>query len=179
LLAGLALISVLLVGNRLQVFADRAANDPTFHRHARELANWMREHTPPGARFATQDAGIVGWFSDRPVMNLDGVASSWGYQQALAAGDFGAWLLTPVAHGGAGAHFLIEHYFGPDSSAIPTRRGPMTYHYDRVRYPGLAADENRLPLPHTVIVYQGVPFGTASEPHQFVVWDLRGGPGGD
>lgn len=42
----------------------------------REGAQWLEKNTPPTAKIGCFDAGIVGYFSHRPVVNLDGLVNS-------------------------------------------------------------------------------------------------------
>ncbi|MCS7189595.1 MAG: glycosyltransferase family 39 protein [Bacteroidia bacterium] len=44
-----------------------------------EGALWMRAHMPLGVKIGSFDAGIVGYFSDRNVINLDGLVNSTSY----------------------------------------------------------------------------------------------------
>ena len=48
----------------------------------RAAALWVRDNTPPDTRVASWDAGIIGYFSDRPVVNLDGVVNSFEWHDA-------------------------------------------------------------------------------------------------
>ena len=48
----------------------------------RSTALWVRDNTPEGTVLASWDAGIVGYFADRPVVNLDGVVNSFEWEQA-------------------------------------------------------------------------------------------------
>ena len=49
----------------------------------RAAALWVRENTPAGTAIASWDAGVIGYFSDRPVVNLDGVVNSFEWKDAL------------------------------------------------------------------------------------------------
>ena len=44
-----------------------------------EAAVWLQEHTPPEARIGSFNAGIVSYFSDRTVVNLDGAVNAQAY----------------------------------------------------------------------------------------------------
>jgi hypothetical protein len=58
--------------------------------HAR-AARWLRGHTDEGAIFGSWDAGALGYFSHRRVINLDGEVSSPSYVAALRHGDPISW----------------------------------------------------------------------------------------
>jgi len=40
------------------------------------VALWIRENIPPGARMAAWNAGVYSWYSDRTVINLDGLINN-------------------------------------------------------------------------------------------------------
>ncbi|MEO7735746.1 MAG: hypothetical protein ABIY55_32625 [Kofleriaceae bacterium] len=48
---------------------------------AERCSRWANEHTAPGAIGAAWDAGFAGAFTDRPVINLDGLVNSWDYKE--------------------------------------------------------------------------------------------------
>jgi hypothetical protein len=52
---------------------------------------WLRGHTDEGAIFGSWDAGALGYFSHRRVINLDGEVGSPSYVAALAHGDPISW----------------------------------------------------------------------------------------
>jgi hypothetical protein len=43
----------------------------------------VRDNTPPGTVIASWDAGVIGFFADRAVVNLDGVVNSFEWKDAL------------------------------------------------------------------------------------------------
>ncbi len=47
----------------------------------RAAGEWLKQHTPPGARAAGWDCGFVAAYSDRPVSNLEGLVSSLDYKE--------------------------------------------------------------------------------------------------
>lgn len=55
-----------------------------------EAASWLREHTESDATIGVWNAGYVGYFSDRRVVNLDGLINGSTLFQYLADGR-GAW----------------------------------------------------------------------------------------
>ena len=67
---------------------------------------WINSHLPPNARIASWDAGAIGYFAHRRVVNLDGVVNSRDYFDARRNGWTSDFLadrqVTWVAnHGGA------------------------------------------------------------------------------
>jgi hypothetical protein len=57
-----------------------------------EGAEWARDNTPPGTVFACLDAGLIGYFSQRPVINLDGKANGYEFLRHLRDGDIHGYL---------------------------------------------------------------------------------------
>jgi hypothetical protein len=49
-------------------------------------AEWVAANTPEGTVIASWDAGIIGYFADRPVVNLDGVVNSFDWERAQREG---------------------------------------------------------------------------------------------
>lgn len=47
---------------------------------ARDVAIWLRGHTPPNAVLAGWDSGIVGAFTPQRLMNLDGLVNSYDFK---------------------------------------------------------------------------------------------------
>ena len=59
---------------------------------AYEAALWARSDTGPDDIFGMKDAGIFGYFSERRVVNLDGVANDARYQEILRKGTLEEYL---------------------------------------------------------------------------------------
>lgn len=74
------------VGAALQVrtFVDRESR--SLQLGDRAAAEWVAANLPPDAVVASFDAGVLGYFADRPVVNLDGLVNSYEWRAARAAG---------------------------------------------------------------------------------------------
>lgn len=77
--AALSLLVVLLLGYSLLGFYE-------FHPGKKEIAvqrlhaaQWLSENTPKEAILASWNAGVIGYFSGRRVINLDGLINSYDY----------------------------------------------------------------------------------------------------
>jgi hypothetical protein len=56
-------------------------------------ADWIRDNLPQDARIYVIDhAGVLGYYSERSVVNGDGLINGWGYWQALRDGTLEDWL---------------------------------------------------------------------------------------
>jgi hypothetical protein len=67
-----------------------AGND--FHIASYHAARWVSSHTPTATIMAMKDSGAFGFFSNRHVINLDGVVNDRGYQRALVDQGIAAYL---------------------------------------------------------------------------------------
>ena len=87
-------------------FQTRTFLDP--HQRSIEVANrdageWIDANLPSDAVLASWDAGVVGYYANRPVMNLDGVANSYAFYQASRRGETGQFLAE------RGLRFVVNH----------------------------------------------------------------------
>jgi hypothetical protein len=57
-----------------------------YHAGSYTAALWARANTPGDSVFALADAGLFGYFSERPTINLDGLINSYQYQYDVRAG---------------------------------------------------------------------------------------------
>lgn len=57
-----------------------------------QAGRWMDANLPDDAVAASWDAGVVGYFAGRPVVNLDGVVNSYEYYEASREGRIGPFL---------------------------------------------------------------------------------------
>jgi hypothetical protein len=58
----------------------------------RDMGSWISANLPEDAVLGSWDAGVVGYFTDQPVMNLDGVVNSFEYVEAGEDGTRDAFL---------------------------------------------------------------------------------------
>jgi hypothetical protein len=58
----------------------------------RDAGEWIDQNLPADAVLASWDAGVLGYFADRPVVNLDGVVNSVAFVDARDAGQLGPFL---------------------------------------------------------------------------------------
>jgi hypothetical protein len=80
----LTAVVLTIVVAAFNVFAYNNKGD--YHESAFAAAAWARSNTAPGTVFALRDAGIFGYFSERPTINLDGLINSYDYQQYVRDG---------------------------------------------------------------------------------------------
>jgi hypothetical protein len=83
---GAILVAPLAIG---LVLAARSFADPdvlSIQRANADAGAWIRANLPDDAVLASWDAGAVGYFSHRPVANIDGVVNSLEFYEASRAG---------------------------------------------------------------------------------------------
>jgi hypothetical protein len=138
---GLVFVLPLLAGLVVQ---GRAFADPTVRSIQlanRDAGRWIDANLPPGAVLASWDAGVVGYFAHRPVVNLDGVVNSHAWYEALRAGT------DPAVLRCEGVGWVVNHGAGatgddPDIVAMMDRTwgagagGPGPVHVEPFRYSG-------------------------------------------
>lgn len=71
------------------VIQARSFTDPdlrSIQEANRDAGTWISDNLPADAVLGSWDAGVVGYFTEQPVMNLDGVVNSFEYLDASEAG---------------------------------------------------------------------------------------------
>ena len=99
---------VLVPLGALLVFQIRALADPeirSIQLANRTAAEWASTGLPPDAVLASWDAGVLGYFADQPVVNLDGVVSGFDWYDATQEG--GAAMAAELD--AAGVTHIVNH----------------------------------------------------------------------
>ena len=106
----------------------------------RDAGHWMHDNLPPDAVVASWDAGVVGYYADRHVVNIDGVVNSVAYYRTMGDGSYTAFLRcervgyivnhgTDVGGRDSDIDKLITDVYGRNAaeSATVIERVPFTY----------------------------------------------------
>lgn len=110
--------------------------------HDAHAGQWIDENLPKDAVVASWDAGAIGFFAHRPMVNLDGVVNTLAWSHAMQDGTTAAFLRARnvgwVANHGhyvdgaePGIHDLLRRYFG--DAAV---RDLQTAHVEHYLYTG-------------------------------------------
>ena len=94
----------------------------------RDAGQWIDDNVPAGTVLSSWDAGVVGYYSHRPMINLDGVANSKAFYDAGRNGTLAEFLADRnlagvVNHGDSvdgedpGTRQFITNVFGPEVGA--------------------------------------------------------------
>lgn len=133
---------------------------------AYRAALWARAETSPGDVFAMKDAGTFGYFSERSVINLDGVVNEIAFQDTLREGRLGPYLRRH------GVRYVVQH-------AVWDRPDVVAGTYDRYglrvesRKYGVESDE--IELRRSDEAYRSKPFFDGPYETVFLVWGYRQG----
>ena len=134
------LFAPLLIALALQT---RAFLDPdlrSIEETNRDAGEWIDANLPADSVLASWDAGVVGYYAGRPVINLDGVANSVEYYDASRAGTVGEFLadrgLTGIVNHGTPVNGrdpeidgFIQSLWGPSvaEAATVTKAWPFRF----------------------------------------------------
>jgi hypothetical protein len=159
--AALLLVAVIVRDQTRDSFPQNGG----WHTAVYNAAVWARENTLPGAIFAMSDCGHFAFFSLRRVINLDGLANNFDFQQTLADHRLNQYLRQNEVD------FLVQH-------AVHGREDVIAGNYDSLTLPfpsrlfegkGDSVTVNKLSE-----VYRSGRFFDGSYPGVLGIWSLRG-----
>jgi hypothetical protein len=131
---------------------------------ARDAGVWVAHELPPDAVLGMKDSGIFTYFADRRVVNLDGVANSFAYQQALCAGDLEKFLRE------RGVGYIAQHSVPP---AVRIGAYEVFIQIYPCRLP--VGTNGRLELRRDLELFRGTPYANDSgRLDQLFIWRLDG-----
>jgi hypothetical protein len=123
----------------------------------RRAGEWIRAHTPSGSDIAFDEVGILGYYSDRPILDLVGLVSPGSRPYAAVGDTLGAFLAKPadllVLHTydrrGGTRPILNRPWFGAAYEQIATIKDPDSPADIRIyrRRPGRPVPPARPPSP--------------------------------
>lgn len=165
--------SLLLAGSCLTRRLRTEGHDGMdWHVVAYDAALWIRANAPETAVFAMKDAGTVGYFSGRSVVNLDGVVNNRELQRALRDQDLAGYLRRKKVG------YLIQHAFLRDDPHLDWRvDGDIVtgqYGAVSVRYLSQAylRSSDPLTLKREREVYRSPAYASEGAPTCLVIWKL-------
>ncbi|GIV16767.1 MAG: hypothetical protein KatS3mg022_2202 [Armatimonadota bacterium] len=169
-LAGMMVwIAITLLLGRLFWQAWRGEEIPNWHRVGYRAALWARQNTPASAVFAMKDCGVFGYYSDRRVVNLDGVVNNRELQMYLHQQQLARYLARK------GVRFLVQHAVHERSTAVEDASSVAMGAYERtsIRYVsrlyGTVSDA--IPLQR-----KQERFRQQAREGVYLIWELRSAP---
>ena len=87
-----------------QQFVAKRIDRDNFHGVRLDLARWIDTNLEPGARLGAFNSGELGYYSRRPVTNLDGLINSFAYREYRRRGGTVADYLV-----GEGIDYFVDY----------------------------------------------------------------------
>jgi len=162
----IAVAAIIAVGS---VAVSRGVNRPfdrDWGQAAYAAARWARENTGADAVFAMKDAGNFAYFSERHVINLDGVVNNLEYQAALREKNLRGYLAIK------GVDFLVQHAFWDRPDVTKGEYDSLSVSYRSRRF---ECESDSLALRKSDEVYRSQPYFDGPYETVFVIWKIRGG----
>ena len=129
----------------------------------REAGEWVAGALPREAILGMKDSGAFTYFSERAVVNMDGVANSFEYEETLCRGELAKYLADHRVS-------YVAQHAAPEARDGTYREMVMTYpcHFEGGR-------DSELVLQRADEVYRGTPYRDYHEnEHQLVIWRIGG-----
>jgi hypothetical protein len=141
-------------------------NNGGWHTPVYDAAVWARDNTPEEAVFAMTDCGHFAFFSERRVINLDGLANNMDFQRTLAEQHLSRYLRENHVD------FLVQHAVHSRADVIAGAYDTLTLRFESRRFDGLS-DSVRVRKQSEV--YRSSPFFDGPYPSVLLIWSFRGG----
>ena len=166
--AAVATIAVLVCVGPLVVLKREWRGDPlqSWHITSYQTAKWVNANLPSNAVIAMKDAGFMGFFSGRPVVNLDGLVNSFEYQDFLKDGRFREFLRQ------SGVNYFAQHAFTDASGVNTGEYVSYTFRSFSHLYDCVGGD---LHLKRSEEVYRSKPYYDDGDKTVLVIWKLTPG----
>jgi hypothetical protein len=129
-------------------------------------ARWARENTGADAVFAMKDAGNFAYFSERRVVNLDGVVNNLEYQAALKERSLRGYLAIK------GVDYLVQHAFWDRPDVTKGEYDSLSVSYRSHRY---ECESDSIVLRKSDEAYRSRPYFDGPYETAFIIWKIRGG----
>lgn len=153
----------------LLAVADRATRplDSCWHVVSYEAAVWARENTDETDIFSMANAGHFGFFSERRVVNLDGLVGTFDFQNVLRERRLNAFLSD------RNVDYLVEHTFSDredNDVLVAGGYGAITLPFRSLRY-DVWADE--VPVREEDEIFRSSPYWERGRSTVLIIWRLR------
>jgi hypothetical protein len=127
----------------------------------REAGEWVARTLPRDALLGMKDSGAFTYFAERGVVNMDGVANSFEYEETLCRGELAKYLADHHVS-------YVAQHAAPEAKDGDYRELVLRYpcHFDGGR-------DSELVLSRADEVYRGTPYRDYHEnEHQLVIWRI-------
>jgi hypothetical protein len=161
----IAIAAIVAVGGFSVLRIVERPYDRDWGQAAYAAALWARDNTDANAVFAMKDAGNFSYFSERRVVNLDGVVNNLEYQAALRERNLAGYLAIK------GVDYLVQHAFWDRPDVTSGEYDSLAVSYRSHRY---ESDSDSLVLLKSDEVYRSRPYFDGPYETVFVIWKIRG-----
>ena len=158
------LVAVIVAGGSAAVARNASQRlDRNWRPVAYAAAVWARENTPADAVFGMKDAGDFGYFSERSVINLDGVVNNLEYQAALRERSLAAYLAIHRVG------YIVQHAFWDRPDILTGSYDSFSMSYRSRLY---ETDSDPIVLRKTDEVYRSQPYFDGPYETVFLIWKM-------
>ena len=129
-----------------------------------EASLWAKNNTGPDDIFAMKDAGIFGFFSERQVVNLDGVVNNTQFQKVLKEGRLDEYL------GSCNVQYIAQHAIWHRNDVVTGEYTTYSQEYPSRKFNGSG---DVLELTRDSEVYRSPIYFDGAFDTVFLIWRFR------
>ena len=129
-----------------------------------EASLWTRNNTGPDDIFAMKDSGIFGFFSERRVVNLDGVTNNIQFQKVLKEGCLDEYL------GSRNVQYIAQHAIWHRNDVVTGEYAAYSQEYPSRKFDGSG---DALELAQDAEVYRSPIYFDGAFDTVFLIWRFR------
>ncbi len=129
-----------------------------------EASLWTKNNTGPDDIFAMKDAGIFGFFSERQVINLDGVVNNIQFQKVLKEGRLDEYL------GGCNVQYIAQHAIWHRNDVVTGEYATYSQEYPSRKFDGSG---DALELTRDSEVYRSPIYFDGAFDTVFLIWRFQ------
>jgi len=127
-------------------------------------AQWTKANTEKSDVMAMKDAGHFGFFSERNVINLDGLVNNFEYQEILKSNKLNEYLRN------SNVKYLVQHAIWDRDDIVMGKYDTLSLNYSSHKYsvhsdPVIVNMENE--------VYRSAPYFDGKHKAVFIIWKLN------
>jgi len=126
-----------------------------------EAAQWTKKNTQPGDLFAMKDAGHFSYFSEREVINLDGLVNNFEYQEVLRNKLLKEYLMENRVK------YIVQHALWNRSDITGGDYDSLSVKYFSHKY---SAESDPVILRKADEVYRSAPYYDGQYKTVFLIW---------
>ena len=126
-----------------------------------EAAQWTKKNTQPGELFAMKDAGHFSYFSEREVVNLDGLVNNFEFQDVLKNKSLNSYLKENRVR------YIVQHALWNRTDITSGDYDSLSVNYVSHKY---SAESDPVVLRKADEVYRSAPYYDGQYETVFLIW---------